>query len=67
VQPDDEARIPARVLSLSTSATDRNPLGLRVAVLEHAAMLREAGLPWGEADARAWDLEVNDGQRGLFG
>lgn len=58
----------SRVQGLSSSPTERHPFGLRNAVQERAAILHyDAGLPWPEADATAWDLEVGGGQRALFG
>lgn len=57
-----------RCRDLSTRPTERHPMGLRYAVLERAAIMHyDGGLPVDEADAAAWDLEVDGGQTSLLG
>ena len=57
-----------RARELSTRPTARHPFGLRQAVIERACILHfYAGLPWDEADAKAWTLEVDGGQATLDG
>jgi hypothetical protein len=57
-----------RVRELSTRPTERHPFGLRHAVLERACLLHYGGrLPWPEADAKAWTIEVDNGQTTIGG
>lgn len=55
-----------RARGLSTRPTPEHPFGLRYAVIERAAILHyDAGMSVEDADAEAWVLEVNGGQRSL--